>query len=117
MAGGVFNVWKMTQAIEVLARILRLQTVDRSNLAPLEDCRERARALLAALESAPDAPLSEEARALASGEHAFCSLLTIAVNNAPMDDGEWARHHSRISGELGRELAIAAARARLKLAE
>ena len=105
------------RAMAVLARVLRLQTVDRRDLAPLEQCRERARAVLTALESNPDAPLPEEARALASGEHAFCSLLTIAVNTSPMDDGEWARHHSRVSGELGRELAIAAARARLKLAE
>jgi hypothetical protein len=107
-----------TQAMEVLARVVRLQTVDgKRDFAPLESCRDQARALLSALESKPDSPLSDEARALALGEHPFCSLLTVALGTAPMDDGEWALHHSRISGELGRELAIAAARARLVLAD
>jgi hypothetical protein len=105
------------RAMEVLSQVVRLQSVDgKHDFAPLESCREQARGLLNTLESNPDAPLSDEARMLASGEHPFCSLLTIALGAAPMDDGEWAAHHSRISGELGRDLAIAAARARLTLA-
>ncbi len=106
------------QAIEVLTQVVRLQTVDgKRDFAPLEHCREHARSLLAALDSNPHEVHSDEARALASGDHPYCSLLTVALGTAPMDDGEWARHHARISGELGRELAIAAARARLRLAD
>jgi|GEM_PF-2016280 len=111
---------KLGLAQHVVRRVESLATEDLAASSHLEACRRGARHLLegfSALEeatAAPDDPgIIRDMEDLASGTHPFCLLLALVEQNRTLEDEVWQGYMEQVGRELGRPLALAAARGKL----
>ncbi|MCS7058274.1 MAG: hypothetical protein NZ849_01440 [Meiothermus sp.] len=103
-----------SRAVGVLERVSSLAYRGAEEFLPLSTVQFDALALMRELKDA--ASLTDAARALAEGTHAYNLLLRL-VTDSEMSDEEWVSAYQRVGQELGHELAIAAVRGRLYLPE
>lgn len=113
---------KLALAQQVARRVEGLVTDEAAATAHLEACRRGARHLLQAfadLEEATAAPedpgIIRDMEDLASGAHPFCMLLALVEQNRTLEDEDWQGYMEQVGRELGRPLALAAARGKLAM--
>lgn len=100
-------------AIAVLERVERLDHPADRAFAPLLTCRNTARTLREAVDSAASEPPEAAVIELAEGRHPFHSLLRLVAADDSLDDNAWAELFEAVASSLGVPLATAAARRRI----
>lgn len=103
-------------ALAVLDRVLGLEYHRGEEFPLLVECLERADRLRETIAAEHWSALPAQTAALANGTHALVHLLMLAEQRERLSDRSWAQLHELVSQELGRELASAASRGRIKAA-
>lgn len=111
---------KLGLALHVVRRVTSLTTDDEAATPALEACHRGAHHLLetfSALEEAtvePDASVIQDLEDLASGRHPYGLLLTLVEQNKTLEDEAWQTYMELVERDLGKPLALAAARGKLR---
>jgi hypothetical protein len=105
---------KRAEILSLLDALRQLRHAAQPDFAPLQELFAEVDAVRQALESRADvdAALLE---ALWNGEHAWCDLLQLASAGAEIADDSWVVLQERVARDLGRPLAVAAARGQIVL--
>ncbi|MBI5812056.1 MAG: hypothetical protein HZB27_05490 [Meiothermus silvanus] len=100
------------KAMAVLERVGSLSYGGKEEFMPLSEIQFEALGMLRALKGAEQ--LDETALALAAGTHPY-ALLVRLIANPDLSDDDWQETYQAVKQSLGNELAVAAARGRLRL--
>ena len=103
------------RAAAELDRVLHLVHSDGAAFPPLDSCQSQARNLKAQLTQAEWPNFPEECRLVAERQHTFSRLLDLVERGGKLTDEEWEAAEEAVSSSLGKPLAIAVARGRLRL--
>ena len=101
-------------ALAVLERALGVVRRDRSIHPPLLNCQAKARKLRDEIMRSAGSELHPEARKLSEGSHVISRLLDLIERQSDLADDEYLRFQHLVGESFGDELAIAAARGKLK---
>ncbi len=100
------------QATTIARSVLQITSRDQQPLPGLDELQTTAREMVATL--GMRVPRSEIAQ-FAEGRHVWCDLLRMIREGDSLSDAEWTALNATIESSLGRSLAVAAARGRLRL--
>jgi len=100
------------KAMAVLEQVGSLSYGGKDELMPLSEIQFEAIGMLRALKGAER--LDDTALALAAGSHPY-ALLVRLVTNPELSDHDWQETYQAVKQSLGNELAVAAARGKLRL--
>lgn len=106
-----------TSTREIRARILdpviALTHVEDAAFRPLDDLQKSAVRLEGEIQRGTAS--ADVLRELASGKHPWCQLLQLVVKGHDLGDAVWGEYYDAVEASLGRQLAIASTRGKLKL--
>ncbi|WP_074315687.1 tetratricopeptide repeat protein [Singulisphaera sp. GP187] len=105
------------EALTVLDRVFALTFVRHEVFPPLRECQEQARQLRDTIESGHWLELPAQTESLVDGTHALANLLIFIEAGDSLSDHDWAELYEFLGESLGQPLALAAARARLVMAD
>lgn len=100
------------KAMAVLEQVGSLSYGGKEEFMPLSEIQFEALGMLRALKGAEQ--LDDTALALAAGTHPY-ALLVRLIANPDLSDDDWQETYQAVKQSLGNELAVAAARGRLRL--
>ena len=97
----------------VLDPIIALVHSEDPAFRPLDDLQKAAVRLEGEIQRSTAS--TETLAELASGRHAWCKLLELSVKGHDLGDAAWGEYYDAVEATLGRQMAIAATRGKLKL--
>jgi len=97
----------------VLEPLIALQHAEEPQFRPLDELQKAAVRLEGEIQKG--AGNVETLAELSAGTHPWCKLLALVVRGHDLGDAVWGEHYDAVEAALGRSMAIAATRGKLKL--
>lgn len=114
---GIEQALRQRSTADLLGRVLEpliaLQHSEDPQFRPLDELQKAAVRLEGEIQKGAGQP--EMLAELASGTHPWCKLLALVVRGHDLGDAVWGEHYDAVEAALGRSMAIAATRGKLKL--
>lgn len=114
---GVEQALRQRSTADLLGRVLEpliaFQHSEEPQFRPLDELQKAAVRLEGEIQKGAGSP--ETLAELASGTHPWCRLLALVVRGHDLGDALWGEHYDVVEAALGRSMAIAATRGKLKL--